>query len=240
MKNEKDKNIFLFNSQTGYQYEFDIHFISIKIEYKAQFNFKILIKRGSNQNEIDTIYKYDPQLDQELPINEEFSIVSVLYPQDNSSFDFENNQIFADKKYKIYICIYTKGGFKPAIGGEINLADFINKDNENIITLSNKTFSEVILKFRIKCKFISVFDPNSLNLNLKKQELEIPEINKLSFIENKKDEEIFEKNYLNTISTNRTNSIFSNLITNLFENKKENETDDIANKKYLDLLDKGK
>jgi len=168
MKNEiNNSNENITIQQLGYQYEFDIQIISIKIEYKTQFNFKILIKRGNKQKEIDRIFKYNPYLEKEIPINEEFSIVSILNPIDYSNFDFNKNRVFHDKIYKIYICIYTKTGFKPAISGEINISNFIDDSNENKLILSNKTFNKVVIKYKICGKYLSEFDP--VNSNFKNE-----------------------------------------------------------------------
>ena len=203
--------------QLGYQFEFDIQIISIKIDYKSQFNFKILIKRGNKQNEIDRIFKYNPYLDNEIPINEEFSIISILNPLENSNFDFNSNRVFHDKIYKIYICIFTKTGFKPAISGELNLSKYTDDDNENTLILSNKTFNEVVFKFKINSKYISEYDPLSLNSRLENDIVETGESSKISDNTNNEDnekiknQELLEKKYINTLSTNRSNSIFSNI-----------------------------
>jgi len=234
MKNEiNNTNENISIQQLGYQYEFDIHIISIKIEYKSQFNFKILIKRGNKQNEIDRIFKYHPDLDNEIPINEEFSIVSVLNPIDYSTFDFNKNRVFHDKIYKIYICIYTKTGFKPAISGEINLSNFIDEENEYTLSLSNKTFNEVVIKYRVSSKYISEFDPINLNYKNESDLNNATEISKKNYLSNKennekaKNEELMEKKYISTLSTNRTNSIFSNFLK---DENKELENSNITDK----------
>lgn len=214
--------------QLGYQFEFDIQIISIKIDYKAQFNFKILIKRGSKQNEIDRIFKYNPYLDNEIPINEEFSIVSVLNPMENSNFDFDKNKVFHDKLYKIYLCIYTKSGFKPAISGEFNLSNFINDDNINTLVLSNKTFNEVIIKFKINCKYVSEHDSLSVYNNFNNEfHDDKGETNKIET--NSNYEEILEKKYVNTLSTNRSNSIFSSILKEDYNIIGKNKSDSESN-----------
>jgi len=231
--------------QLGYQYEFDIQIISIKIDYKSQFNFKILIKRGNKQNEIERIFKYNPYLENEIPINEEFSIVSVLNPLENSNFDFLKNRVFHDKVYKIYICIYTKTGFKPAISGEINLSKHIENSHEEILTLSNKTFNEVIIKYKINSNYISEYDPLSVN---GKSEIDLTEASELSNInystfknqnESRKIEELLEKKYVNTLSTNRFNNIFNNILkidSNIEKNPNENNNKSIEqNIKFFKL-----
>ncbi len=213
--------------QLGYQFEFDIQIISIKIDYKAQFNFKVLIKRGNKQNEIDRIFKYNPYLDNEIPINEEFSIVSVLNPMENSNFNFNKNRVFHDKIYKIYICINTKTGFKPAISGELNLSNFIDDENENMLTLSNKTFNEVVIKFKINSKYKSEYDPLRGDNRLENDIQGIEQSNKLGTNSNSEDydktkyEELLEKKYINTLHINRSNNIFSNILkqdNNMVEN----------------------
>lgn len=213
MKNDIYKlNQTLPNQQIGYQYEFNINVISIKIDYSSQFSFKIQIKRGNKQNEIDTIFKFDPYLDDndEIPINEEFSIVSILNPKENSNFNFQTNRDFHEKKYKIYICLSTKAGYKPAIGGEINLSDYIDNNNENSLVLSNKTFEKIIIKYKVDCKYISEFDPMNLtNTIVEPENANSLQISKLNYLKNKKDNVQLEKSYVDTISMNRANSIFS-------------------------------
>lgn len=204
--------------QLGYQFEFNIQIISIKIDYKTQFNFKILIKRGNKQNEIERIFKYNPYLDNEIPINEEFSIVSVLNPLENSNFDFNKNRVFHDKIYKIYICIHTKTGFKPAISGELNLSNYIDDNKENMLVLTNKTFNEVVIKFKVNSEYISEYDPSGGNSRLEYETQEMGESTKLpnkiynEDYEKGKNDELLEKKYVNTLSTNRSNSIFSNIL----------------------------
>ena len=256
------KNEFYYTNQNssihqlGYQFEFDIQIISIKIDYKSQFNFKILIKRGNKQNEIDRIFKYNQYLDNEIPINEEFSIVSVLNPLENSNFDFNNNCVFHDKIYKIYICIYTKTGFKPAISGELNLSNFINDDNVNTLVLSNKTFNEVVIKFKINCKYISEYGPLNVNSKYEDEIQESAVISKIALNSNNEDHEktktegLLEKKYINTLSTNRSNSIFSNLLgednhligknRNINEDNTKNQisifTNDIKDSDYIQII----
>jgi hypothetical protein len=221
----------------GYQYEFEICLISIKIDYKSQFNFKVLIKRGNISNDINRILKYDPYLDHEVPVNEEFSIVSVLNPMENCNFDFETNKIFHEKKYKIYICIYTKSGFKPAISGEINLSDYVNNDNDDfndkeyIINLSNKTFNEVAIKFKVRSKYISEFDPISFKLNERNLNLEIEKTeNEKLNLERKKTSVSVEldKGYINTLSKNRNDNILNTFFKEI-ENSSNNNNNNNNN-----------
>lgn len=238
MKNENDKEITI-NENLGYQYEFDINLISIKFEYKSPFNFKILISRGSNQNEINKIFKYDTYFPGYIPIMEEFSIVSVLNPKDYITFDFTNIPVYSEKKYQIFICVFTKSGFKPAIVGEINLSDYIDNNKENELILNNSTFSDVILKYKITTKFISEFDQdiNKLKKDIpefENEEIDFSEISRMNYFK-KKSVEIEEKNTKNSM-INRYDSLIRNSNEIQVENlEKENKNlkDNFYNSRFL-------
>lgn len=150
------------SSNIGYKYDFEIIVQSIKIEYKMPFNFKLLFKRGNRQTELEKTFKYDPQNNKELTLNENFTVTCIMKPlfDDPKKFRFAKPE-YTEKKYKLYICIYTKTGFKPAISGEINLSDFVllnTQDKLNELVLSNKTFSEIKIKYKIKSNFICECD----------------------------------------------------------------------------------
>jgi len=152
-------------ASTGYKYDFEIKINSMKIEYKLPFNFRLLCKRGNKQTEIDKTFKYDPTSNREVNINETFNISCIMKPE-TEKFDF-SNPLFAEKKYKIYLCIYTKTGFKPAISGEFNLADFVSRSKSQInklneMVLSNKTFTDIKIKYAINSNFVAECDVNQL------------------------------------------------------------------------------
>jgi len=151
----------------GYKYDFEISILSMKIEYKLPFNFRLMFKRGNKQNEIEKTFKYDPNSNTEVSINENFTLTCIMKPEIESveKIDFSNPQ-FSEKKYKLYICIYTKTGFKPAISGEFNLSDFINSNSKNNLSemvLSNKTFTNINIKYKINSSFIGECDLNQFS-----------------------------------------------------------------------------
>jgi hypothetical protein len=147
-------------------YEFQLLIDSIKIEYKIPFNFRILLKGNNRNYEIDKTFKYDCK-EEFININEEI-LLAVNNTNDTNDF-----------RFKIYISIFTKTGFKPAISEEINLNDFvfedgINNGNNEItctlkeISMSNKTFKSIVLKYSAKENYNTKYENlgiNELNTN---------------------------------------------------------------------------
>lgn len=173
-------------------FELNIH--SIKIDYKIPFNFKLLLK-GNNQNiEFDKIYKYDCS-ENFIEINEKISLTieeEIFYNKVNNF------------KFKIYLCIFTKSGFKPAISEEIN---FENIPENKEILLSNKTFNKILIRYNLnnlndfensKIKELNL-DENKYNEqssnedNYKKSKIEIinQNLNQLNKV-NQEDFDIFQ------------------------------------------------
>ena len=173
-------------------FELNIH--SIKIDYKIPFNFKLLLK-GNNQNiEFDKIYKYDCS-ENFIEINEKISLTieeEIFYNKVNNF------------KFKIYLCIFTKSGFKPAISEEIN---FENIPENKEILLSIKTFNKILIRYNLnnlndfensKIKELNL-DENKYNEqssnedNYKKSKIEIinQNLNQLNKV-NQEDFDIFQ------------------------------------------------
>jgi hypothetical protein len=143
-------------------YQFHLLIDSIKIEYKIPFNFKIILKGNNKNYEIDKTFKYD--------CNDEFIMI-----KEDVLLAVNNNNDTNDFRFKIYISIFTKSGFKPAISEEINLDEFIKEENisngNNEITsfkeihMSNKTFKSILLKYSVNENY-NYKNENSFNHEL--------------------------------------------------------------------------
>ena len=117
-----------------------------------------MLKGNNKSYDIDKTFKYDCK-DEFISINEQI-LLSV-----------NNNNNPNDFRYKIYVCIFTKTGFKPAISEEVNLDEFLkegdynnnNERNFKEISMSNKTFNNIIIKYNAKeiCKTVTSNDNNN-------------------------------------------------------------------------------
>ena len=150
----------------AYQFQFEVLLHSLIVEYTSSFNFKITLKRGIRNLETRNTMKYEIGGRKEVKINEQLNILSTFCVKK----DVLN--LFQEKKYKLYLQVYTKQGFKNATFNEINLSKYLEvnylnmsiNDKNNLLELDflKHPFEFLKMKIFLNVKFVSEIDLTNL------------------------------------------------------------------------------
>jgi hypothetical protein len=129
------------------QYDFKLDIKHVTINYQAAFNFKLQLKRGNKVQDSKSNYKYEISGVKEIAIGDEFTTPCIMQISEGN---------FKEKTYKIYLLVYTKQGFKSACYSEINMSDYINSNDEEIVLKFKKhPFAFLEITMNVSSKFVA-------------------------------------------------------------------------------------
>jgi hypothetical protein len=101
------------------QFNFEIYVNSVSLEYTSPLSLRVSFKKDKTEVETKKTLKYEPPGRKELVYKEKLSISATLYKDKQA-----NN--YQDKPAKMYLEVYTSKGYKPAGFSELNLKDYVD------------------------------------------------------------------------------------------------------------------
>jgi hypothetical protein len=137
------------------QYNFEIHVNSVSLEYTSPLSLRVSIKKDKTEVETKKTLKYEPPGRKELIYNEKLSMSATLFK------DKQTNN-YQDKPIKLYLEVYTSKGYKPAGFSELNLKDYVNLKEYQMLDIKVLKCADKNSTINIKIKSHHSIDSENL------------------------------------------------------------------------------